>query len=99
MLLWASKFATARIECSFEMGKEAPSWGYIYFDGNGALVHFISHCGLNKYNFYWFINILLIYIFIYIYIYIKCTLRGVSVHRRMVFNVTLNVSSYFFQLL
>ena len=24
MLLWASKFATAKIECSFEMGKQTP---------------------------------------------------------------------------
>ena len=24
MLLWASKFATAKIECSFEMGKWTP---------------------------------------------------------------------------
>ena len=24
MLLWASKFVTAKIECSFEMGKKTP---------------------------------------------------------------------------
>ena len=24
LLLWASKFATAKIECSFEMGKQTP---------------------------------------------------------------------------
>ena len=26
LLLWASKFATAKSECSFEMGKYAPLW-------------------------------------------------------------------------
>ena len=36
MLLWASKFATAKIVCSFEMGKINPFGGNIYFAGNGA---------------------------------------------------------------
>ena len=31
MLLWASKFATAKIECSFEMGKLTHLGGTIYF--------------------------------------------------------------------
>ena len=36
MLLWASKFATAKIECSFEMGNNCKLlWGNIYFAGNG----------------------------------------------------------------
>ena len=29
--LWASKFATAEIECIFEMGKQAPLGCTIYF--------------------------------------------------------------------
>ena len=36
MLLWASKFATAKIECSFEMGKYTPLGGIIYFAGDGT---------------------------------------------------------------
>ena len=37
MLLWASKFATAKIECSFEMGKQTPLGpGNIYFAGDCA---------------------------------------------------------------
>ena len=31
MLLWASKFATTKIECSFEMGKLTPLGGTNYF--------------------------------------------------------------------
>ena len=31
ILLWASKFATAKIECSFKMGKNTPLGGTIYF--------------------------------------------------------------------
>ena len=38
MLLWASKFATAKIECSFEMGKLAPLRGNIYFAGDGTCI-------------------------------------------------------------
>ena len=37
MLLWASKFATAKIECSFEMGKIDTFGGTIYFAGDGTL--------------------------------------------------------------
>ena len=33
MLSWASKFATAKIECSFEMGKLTPLSGNTYFAG------------------------------------------------------------------
>ena len=36
MLLWASKFATAKIECSFEMGKQTPLGGITYFAVNGT---------------------------------------------------------------
>ena len=35
ILLWASKFATAKIECSFEMGKKTPL-GNIYLAGDGT---------------------------------------------------------------
>ena len=31
MLLWANKFSTAKIECSFGMGKQAPFGGTINF--------------------------------------------------------------------
>ena len=36
LLLWASKFATAKIECSFEMEQVKSIGGTIYFavDGN-----------------------------------------------------------------
>ena len=36
LLLWASKFATAKIECIFEMGKQTPLGGTIYFAGDGT---------------------------------------------------------------
>ena len=37
MLIWASKFATAKIECSFELDKETPLGGSnIYFAGEGT---------------------------------------------------------------
>ena len=35
MLLWASKFATAKIECSFEMGNNTFG-SNIYFAGDGT---------------------------------------------------------------
>ena len=35
MLLWASKFATAKIECSFEMGKWTPFGGIINYAVDG----------------------------------------------------------------
>ena len=35
MLLWASKFATAKIECSFEMGKSTPL-GVTFIAGEGT---------------------------------------------------------------
>ena len=36
MFLWASKFASAIIECGFEMGKLTPLRGTIYFAGDGT---------------------------------------------------------------
>ena len=36
MLLWASKSGTAKIECSFEMGKVKTFGGTIYFAVNGT---------------------------------------------------------------
>ena len=36
MLLCASKFAKAEIECSFEMGKQTPFRGIIYFAVDGT---------------------------------------------------------------
>ena len=38
MLLWASKFATAKIECSFEMGMHVKNTfgGNTYFAGDGT---------------------------------------------------------------
>ena len=41
MLLWASKFATARIECSFEMGKYTPLGDNIYLAGGSILLLYI----------------------------------------------------------
>ena len=40
MLLWPSKFATAKIQCSFEIGKETAFGGNIYFAGDGIIVSF-----------------------------------------------------------
>ena len=37
MLLWASKFATAKIECSSEVGKKTPLGGTIYFAVDGII--------------------------------------------------------------
>ena len=39
MLLWASKFATAKIKHSFEMGKWTPLGGNIYFAGDGTFTN------------------------------------------------------------
>ena len=39
LLLWANKFATAKIECSFEMGKQTPLGGSIYFAGDCSFIH------------------------------------------------------------
>ena len=36
MLLWTSKFATVKIECSFEMDKYTPLKGTIYFAGDST---------------------------------------------------------------
>ena len=41
MLLWARKFATAKIECSFEKGNKTPLGGNINFAGDGTF-SFIS---------------------------------------------------------
>ena len=38
MISWASKLATAKIECSLEMGK----WGTIYFAGDGTMFSFFD---------------------------------------------------------
>ena len=37
MLLWASKFATAKIECAFEMDKLNIFGGNIYSAGDGTM--------------------------------------------------------------
>ena len=37
ILLWTSKFTTAKIECSSEMCKLTPLGGTIYFAGDGTL--------------------------------------------------------------
>ena len=36
MLLWASKFDTAKIICIIEMGEYNTFWGNIYFAGDDA---------------------------------------------------------------
>ena len=38
MLLWASKFATAKIECSFKI-ETKHLWGNIYFAGDDTIVY------------------------------------------------------------
>ena len=54
MLLWASKFATAKIECSFEMGKQTHLWrgeGNIYFAGDGTSCSLFIPIAKNVYIF------------------------------------------------
>ena len=41
-LLWASKFGTAKMDCSFEMGKQKPLGGTIYFTVDFTLIYNIS---------------------------------------------------------
>ena len=36
LLLWASKFARAKMECILEMGNQTPMGGTVYFAGDGT---------------------------------------------------------------
>ena len=62
MSLLASKFATAKIECSFEIGNWTPLGGggdYIYFAGDGTLTYYeafkvkektVSYCCMKSFR-------------------------------------------------